>query len=116
VEIGAFRQLLIELPPLLLGPPQLFDCGRQVQKMDRNDGGPRPEIGVSDQCIQLPPGFYQPGVDERKSLALLSTVVRWVSIQGGFLRSRVVKGRFAPTACDISQYSLAAHCTSALAG
>jgi hypothetical protein len=104
VEIGAFGELLIELPPLLLGPPQLFDCGRQVQKMDRDDRGPRPEVGVSDQRIQLPPGFYQPGVDKSKSLALLRTVVRWVSIQGGFLRSRVVKDRFAPTACDISQY------------
>jgi hypothetical protein len=54
---------LIELPPLLLGPPELLYGGGEVEEMDRNDVGSRAQVGVSDERVELPPGLDQPLVD-----------------------------------------------------
>ena len=51
--------LLVELPPLLLGPPELLDGGGEVEEVDRDDIGPGSQVGVSDQGIQLAPGLDQ---------------------------------------------------------
>ncbi len=65
---------LVELTPLLLGPPKLLHGGRQVEEMDGNDGCPRPQISVADQGIQLPAGLDETLVDQLETLGLLGAV------------------------------------------
>jgi len=64
--VGALN-LLIELPPFLFGPAELLNRRGEVQEMDRDDGGPRAEIGVAYQCIQFPAGFNEACVDSAQT-------------------------------------------------
>lgn len=66
--LGGFRQLPVELAPLLFRPPQLLDRGGQVEEVHRDDRRARPEVGIPDERIQLPPGLRYAGVDLAKSL------------------------------------------------
>ena len=67
-------ELPIELPPLLLGPAELLHRRGQIQEVDRHDRGPRPEIRVPDQRIQLPAGLENPLVDLGEPFLLLRGV------------------------------------------
>jgi hypothetical protein len=49
--------LLVYLSPFLLGPPELFHGGGEVQEVDGNDRGARPQISVADKGIQFTASF-----------------------------------------------------------
>ena len=66
--LGPFGELPIELPPLLLRPAELLYRRGEVQEVDRDDGGARPEIGVPDQGIQFPASLDESLVDLCKAL------------------------------------------------
>jgi hypothetical protein len=46
--LSSSLHLAIELPPFLLRPPQLLDCGRQIEEVNRNDRRSRTKISISD--------------------------------------------------------------------
>lgn len=62
---------MVQLSPFFLGPTEFLDGGGQVEEVDRDDRSSGPEICVSDEGIELPPGLYQAGMDRSKSLGLL---------------------------------------------
>ena len=79
---GGFGHLLIELAPFLLGPSELLDRGREVEEVNRNDRGTGPEVGVSDESVQLTAGLDKAGMDPAQALALLTRVEVLVAAQG----------------------------------
>lgn len=58
-----FGQLLVEFPPLLLGPAELLYGRGEIEEVHGDDVRPGPEIGVPDEGIQLPPGLQEALVD-----------------------------------------------------
>jgi hypothetical protein len=80
--------LLLELPPLLLGPPELLYGGGEVEEMDRDDRGSRAKVGIPDEGIQLAPGFYESFVDPVEAFALLRGVAMRESAQVELLENR----------------------------
>nr|MBA2599771.1 hypothetical protein [Actinomycetota bacterium] len=71
---AGLHHLALELPPLLLSPPQFLDGSRKVQEVNRHDVGARPEVGVPDEGVQLAPGLDKSLVDLAESLPLLGGV------------------------------------------
>src|SRR3712207_8660183 len=71
-EGDGLGHFLVELAPFLFGPAELLDGRREVEEVDGDDRGARPQIGVSDECIQLSPGLDQPGRSEEHTSELQS--------------------------------------------
>jgi hypothetical protein len=67
-------QFLVELAPLLLRPAELFDRGREIEEVDRNDRCTGAEVGVTDQRVELPAGLDQTFVNELEPLPLAGRV------------------------------------------
>jgi len=95
-------KLAVELPPLLLGPPELLDRGGEVEEVHGNDGGTRAQIGVPDEGVQLPSGLGEAAVDRAQAFTLLGGVAAVVG-QAGLLgecglevRQRSLKGTSSP--------------------
>ena len=66
-HLGGFDALLgelpVELPPLLLCPAELLYRRGEVQEVDRDDGRPGAEVGISDQGIEFPASLDESLVD-----------------------------------------------------
>ena len=97
VQVSLFshllRYLLFELSPFLLGPAELLHRRGEIQEMDGDDGGSRPQIGVADEGVQLPAGLDQTGVDLLEAFSLLRGVAAPMNAQDGLLDVEVGSAR-----------------------
>ena len=96
---AGLHHLALELPPFLLGPPQLLDGGRKIQEVNRHYVGARPEVGVPDEGIQFAPGLDKSLVDLAEPLPLLGGVPG--PVLGGQKRS-LLGVRWVAT-CDLGR-------------
>jgi len=122
-----FADLSFELAPLLLCPAELLRCRSEVQKVNGDDVGSGPQIGVTYEGVELTAGLRQPSLDGLESLLLLFGVdVSAGRSQSYSLGTRVptgvcevlerdlaLRGRFLPSQ-RLERTTLVPECTSAL--
>ncbi|MBA3432253.1 MAG: hypothetical protein H0U16_12340 [Actinobacteria bacterium] len=63
------RRFQVQLPPFLLGPPQLLDRRRQVQEVNGDDRCPGAKVGIADKSIELAARLDQAGTDLVEALS-----------------------------------------------
>lgn len=95
-----FFHFLVELAPLLLGPPELLDRGREIEEVDRDDRGTGAQVGVADQCVELPAGLGQTFVNELEPLPLPGRVAGAVVVAQRVSLSASGRARVVRRPCD----------------
>jgi hypothetical protein len=98
LALRAFRlslllDLLVNLPPLLLGPAQLLDGRSQIEEVDRDDRSSGPQISIADERIEFSTGLNDSFVDGAKTFCLLGGVAMMGSGQAKLLVAGIPGGR-----------------------
>jgi hypothetical protein len=125
VLLGDFS---FELAPLFFGPTEFLRRGSEVQEVHRNDVGSGPQVGVTNEGVELAAGLRQPGLDSLESLLLLfgvdvsagrsqayslGTRVLFGRLRGTDAKSCAASGNLLP-ARRLERTTLVLECTSAL--
>lgn len=82
MALAALLDLPVQFAPLLLGPAQLLDRGREIEEVNGHDRRPGAQVCVADQGVEFPASLDDARVDLAKTFGLLGRVsVRVVAAQ-----------------------------------